>query len=88
MQYLAKNISSKLKVAPDRGPRGCIIVDESILMLKDNSVYVCSCVDADSLGLLALEASFGRSSLNALKSLKKALEKRVGKPMVMVDKGP
>jgi transposase-like protein len=39
-------------------------------------VYVCiwSAVDVDSKELLALEASYGRSSLNALAFLKKAFK--------------
>jgi transposase-like protein len=38
--------------------------------------------------LLALEASYGRSSLNALAFLKKALRMCTNKPLVIVDKGP
>jgi transposase-like protein len=37
---------------------------------------------------LALEASYGRSSLNALAFLKKALRMCTDKPLVLVDKGP
>jgi transposase-like protein len=37
---------------------------------------------------LALEASYGRSSLNALAFLKKALRMCTNKPLVLVDKGP
>jgi transposase-like protein len=38
--------------------------------------------------LLALEASYGRSSLNALAFLKKALKICANRPLPMVDKGP
>jgi transposase-like protein len=48
-------------------------------------VYVWSAVDVDSKKLLALEASYGRSSLNALAFLKKALKMCTNKPLV---KGP
>jgi putative transposase len=48
-------------------------------------VYVWSAVDVDSKELLALEASYGRSSLNALAFLKKALKMCTNKPLV---KGP
>jgi putative transposase len=51
-------------------------------------VYVWSAVDVDSRELLALEASYGRSSLNALTFLKKALKMCTNKPLVIVDKGP
>jgi putative transposase len=51
-------------------------------------VYVWSAEDVDSKELLALEASYGRSSLNALAFLKKALRMCTNKPLVLVDKGP
>jgi putative transposase len=51
-------------------------------------VYVWSAVDVDSRELLALEASYGRSCLNALAFLKKALKMCTNKPLVIVDKGP
>jgi putative transposase len=51
-------------------------------------VYVWSAVDVDSRELLALEASYGRSSINALTFLKKALKMCTNKPLFIVDKGP
>jgi putative transposase len=42
----------------------------------------------DSRELLALETSYGRSCLNALSLLKKALRMCTDKPLVLVDKGP
>ena len=42
----------------------------------------------DSGELLTLEASYGRSSLHALEFLKKALEKCLNRPKVIVDRGP
>jgi hypothetical protein len=53
--------------------RRCIAVDETKLRVKKSYVYIWSAVDVDSRELLALEASYGRSSLNALSFLKKAL---------------
>jgi transposase-like protein len=47
-------------------------------------LYIWSAVDVDSKELLALEASYGRSSLNALALLKMC----TNKPLVIVDKGP
>ncbi len=38
--------------------------------------------------MLALEASYGRSCLNALTFLKKALNMCLNKPKVIVDRGP
>jgi transposase-like protein len=45
--------------------------------------YVWSAVDVDSRELLALEESYGRSSLNALAFLKKALRICTNKPIVL-----
>jgi putative transposase len=56
--------------------------------MRLSCVYVWSAVDVDSRELLALEASYGRSSLNALSFLKKALKMCTNKPLVLVDKGP
>jgi transposase-like protein len=58
------------------------------LSVKGVYVYVWSAVDVDSKELLALEASYGRSNLNALTFLKKALKMCTNKPLVIVDRGP
>jgi transposase-like protein len=50
------------------------------------STHVWSAVDVDLGELLALEASYGRSCLNALTLLKKALKKYTNKPLVAVDR--
>jgi transposase-like protein len=65
VHYLAKKVSS-VKVAKEPRYRRCIAVDETKLSVKGIYVYVWSAVDVDSKELLALEASYGRSSLNAL----------------------
>ena len=56
--------------------------------MKSVYVYAYSAVDVDSGELLALEASYGRSCLNAITFLKKALKLCSNKPLVIVDKGP
>jgi putative transposase len=87
VHYLAKKASS-VKVAKEPRYRRCIAVDETKLSVKGIYVYVWSAVDVDSRELLALEASYCRSSLNALAFLKKALKMCTNKPLVLVDKGP
>jgi transposase-like protein len=87
VHYLAKKVSS-VKVAKEPRYRRCIAVDETKQSVKGVYVYVWSAVDVDSKELLALEASYGRSSLNALAFLKKALRMCTNKPLVLVDKGP
>ncbi len=87
VHYLAKKVS-EIRVAREPRYRRCIAVDETKLSVKGVHVYVWSAVDVDSKELLALEASYGRSSLNALAFLKKALRMCTNKPLVLVDKGP
>jgi putative transposase len=87
VHYLSKKVSS-VKVAKEPRYRRCIAVDETKLRVKKSYVYVWSAVDVDSRELLVLEASYGRSSLNALAFLKKALRMCTNKPLVIVDRGP
>lgn len=82
---LARKASSTISVASEPKNRRCIAVDETKLKVK--KAYVCSAIDIDSKELLALEASYGRSCLNALIFLKKALKLCLNKPMVIVDRG-
>jgi len=85
---LAKAFSSKIILASKPRYRKCIAVDETKLCVKGVWVYVWSAVDGYSGELLALEASYGRSCLNAITLLKKALKLCSNKPMVIVDRGP
>ena len=62
----------------EKGFRG----DENVVKLHGLRAYVWSAVDVDSGELLALEASYGRSCLNAITFLKKALK------LCIVDGGP
>jgi transposase-like protein len=87
VHYLAKKVS-EISVAKEPRYRRCIAVDETKLSVKKSYVYVWSAVDVDSKELLALEASYGRSSLNALSFLKKVLKMCTNKPLVLVDRGP
>jgi transposase-like protein len=80
VHYLAKRVS-EIRVSKEPRYRRCIAVDETKLSVKGVYVYVWSAVDVDSKELLALEASYGRSSLNALKMC-------TNKPLVIVDRGP
>ena len=85
VHYLARKVST-IKVAREPRYRRCIAVDGTKLRVKKSYVYVWSAVDVDSRELLALEASYGRSSLNALAFLKKALRICINKPLVIVDR--
>ena len=87
VHYLDRKVS-EVRVTKEPRYRRCIAVDETRLRVKKSHVYVWSAVDVDSKELLALEASYGRSSLNALAFLKKALRMCTNKPLVLVDRGP
>jgi transposase-like protein len=84
---LARKVST-IKIAREPRYRRCIAADETKLSVKGVHVYVWSAVDVDSKELLALGASYGRSSLNALAFLKEALRMCTNKPLVIVDRGP
>jgi putative transposase len=85
VHYLAKRVS-EIRVAREPRCRRCIAFDETKLSVKGVHVYVWSAVDVDSRELLVLEASYGRSCLNALAFLKKALRMCTNKPLVIVDR--
>jgi putative transposase len=87
VHYLAKKVS-EIRVSKEPRYRRCLVVDETKLRVKKSYVYIWSAVDVDSKELLALEASYSRSSLNAPTFLKKALKMCTNKPLVIVDKGP
>jgi len=74
VHYLARILSSKIIIASKPRYRRCITLDETKLCVKGVWVYIWSAVDVDSGGLLALEASYGRSCLNAITFLKKTLK--------------
>jgi transposase-like protein len=83
--YLAKRVS-EIRVATEPRYGRCIAFDETKLSVKGVHVYVWSAVDVDSRELLALEASYGGSCLNALAFLKEALRMCTDKPLVLVDR--
>ena len=87
VHYLAKKVSS-IKVSKEPKYRRCIAVDETKLCVKKSYVYVWSAIDADSRELLALETSYGGSSLNTPSFLRAALRMCTNKPLVVLDKGP
>jgi len=80
-------LSSNVVIASKPRYRRCIAVDETKLCVKGVWVYVWSAVDVDSGGLLALDVSYGRSCLNAIIFLEKALKLCSNKPLVIVDRG-
>jgi transposase-like protein len=87
VHYLAWKVSI-IKIARQPRYRRCIAINETKLSVKGINVYVWSAVDVDSKELLALEASYGRSNLNAFLRNVRASKMYINKPLVIVDRGP
>ncbi len=68
--------------------RRCLAVDETKLKVNGNQVFVWATIDVDSREVLAVDASWQRSPMNAERVLKKALKLCLNKPLILVDKGP
>ena len=65
-----------------------VTVDETKLDIDGEEVYVWMAVDCETLEVLAVEVSPGRSSLDALLFLEDVLERCRGRPLVRADRGP
>jgi putative transposase len=68
--------------------RKLVAIDETKLKIKGRQVFVWAAIDADTRELLAVYASYYRSSINTIVFLKKVLDTCVGTPVVLVDGGP
>ena len=82
---------------PERRYRRCIAIDETKLKVERKGgggepepiwLFLWAARDVDTKEVLAVRASFTRSSLDAEIFLKQVLECCVNKPMFLVDKGP
>jgi putative transposase len=72
----------------ERGFRGAVAVDETVVKMHGLRAYVWSAVDVDSGEILAVYASRGRNILIAMKFLRMVLGRYVNKPLIIVDRGP
>ena len=68
--------------------RRAIAVDETKLKVNGSHLFVWAAIDVDSREVLAVDASWQRSIMNAEHILKKALRSCLNKPLILVDKGP
>ena len=71
-----------------RKDRKLIAIDETKLKINGRQVFVWAAIDADTKELLAVYASYYRSSINTLVFLKRVLETCSEMPVVLVDGGP
>jgi putative transposase len=74
--------------APDCRQRDEVAVDETKIEIDSEEVFVWAAVDCETLEVLAVEVSLGRSSLDALLFLKEVLQQCRGRPLVRADRGP
>jgi putative transposase len=69
--------------------RKLVAIDETKLKIKGRQVFVWAAIDdADTRELLAVYASYYRSSINTIIFVKRVLDTCVGTPVVLVDGGP
>ena len=68
--------------------RRVVAIDETKLKIKGRQVFVWAAMDTDTKELLAVYASYYRSSINTLVFLKRVLSTCTNRPVVLVDGGP
>jgi len=69
-------------------PRRLVAVDETETKLNGEWLYLWAAINVDKKEILAIYASWQRSSLNAYIFLKKVLKACSNKPLILVDGGP
>ena len=65
-----------------------VAVDETKIEIDGEQHYVWAAVDCETLEVLAVDVSPGRSSLDALLFLRDVLKRCRGRPLVRADRGP
>jgi len=73
---------------PEPDEHGTVVVDETKVVVDDREVYVWAAIDRHSYEVIHVEASPGRSELDALLFLQTVLERCRGRPVIIVDRGP
>jgi len=73
---------------PDCRDRQEIAVDETKIEIDGEEHSVWAAVDCDTLEVLHVDVSPGRSSLDALLFLREVLKACRGRPLVRADRGP
>lgn len=73
---------------PEPDEHGTVVVDETKVAVDDHEVYVWAAIDRGTYEVIHVEASPGRSELDALLFLRAVLERCRGRPVIVVDRGP
>jgi putative transposase len=73
---------------PDCQDRPEVAVDETKVEVDGTEVFVWAAVDCETLEVLHVDVTPGRSSLDALLFLREVLEQCRGRPLLRADRGP
>ena len=73
---------------PEPDEHGTVVVNETKVAVEDRKVYVWAALDRHTYEVIHVEASPGRSDLDALLFLRIGLERCRGRAVIMVDCGP
>ena len=68
-------------------PRRLIAIDETKTKLNGEWLYIWAAIDVDTKEILAIYASWQRSSLNAYIFIRKVLKACLNKPLILIDGG-
>jgi len=85
--YWVKKLKGLIRVCKPE-VRRAVAVDETRLKVNGQYLFVWAAIDVDSREVLAVDASWQRSIMNAEHILKKALRLCLNKPLILIDKGP
>src|SRR5579885_2363224 len=71
-----------------RDARAIVAIDETKLKVNGIQLFVWAAIDPDTKELLAVYASYQRSSINAMLFVRMVMNTCTNKPVVLVDGGP
>jgi len=78
----------EIRIDAERKARRLVAIDETKLKVNGKHVFVWAAIDVDTRELLAVCASYQRSSLNSYMFLRKVLKACANRPLILVDRGP
>ena len=73
---------------PEPDTHQTIGVDETKIRIEDQEVYAWAAIDVDTFEAVHVTVTPGRSGLDALLFLRTTLDRCVGEPVILADRGP
>jgi putative transposase len=80
--------SSKNLFNVEKKERRAIAVDETMIKLENEQIFLWIAIDVDNKEILSVYLSKSRSGLDTILFLKRALKHCTNKPRIIADKGP